>query len=220
MPNTHQPGGEFVEMVRLLDTERPSSNTQLNVNTNDRESCIWRAEGGRMKLIVWNDDDDDDDKEGTTLTELGDWDEDREIAGLSTDHTATPRDLLCTVPTTFSFEEGLILITDPPDDELELEEDDNPPNTLTLTTGDESSTITTSKLRSHSRSSASVAPPPEVTADLLPLNDTVNLSPREMEEEEDEEEPWRKEEEFTLIDTREGDAEERENTSNESQLPR
>lgn len=112
----------------------------------------------------------------------------------------------------------MILITDPPDDELELEEDDNPPNTLTLTTGDESSTITTSKLRSHSRSSASVAP--EVTADLLPLNDTVNLSPREMEEEEDEEEPWRKEEEFTLIDTREGDAEERENTSNESQLPR
>jgi hypothetical protein len=214
MPNTHQPGGEFVEMVRLLDTERPSSNTQLNVNTNDRESCIWRAEGGRMKLIVWNDDDDDDDddKEGTTLTELGDWDEDREIAGLSTDHTATPRDLLCTVPTTFSFEEGLILITDPPDDELELEEDDNPPNTLTLTTGDESSTITTSKLRSHSRSSASVAPAvaPEVTADLLPLNDTLNLSPREMEEEE----------EFTLIDTREGDAEERENTSNDSQLPR
>jgi hypothetical protein len=182
-------------MVTLLDTDRPSTSTQLSVNTNDKPSWICTAADGRMKLIVCGD---CDDKDADTLTELGDCDEDREIKGLSTDHVAWPLDLVCTVPTAFSFEEGLILITDPDD---ELDDDDSPPTTLTITTGERSSTIVTSKVLSHARSSP---------ADTdRPLSDTLNTSPREME-------PRTNEEEFTLIDKREGEGSE--NTSSPSQL--
>jgi hypothetical protein len=182
--------------VTLLDTDRPSNNTQVRVNTKDNSLWICKAAGGRIKLIVC----DCDDNEAGTLTEPGDCEEDRDIKGLSTDHVATPLDLVSTVPTTFSFEEGLILITEPPN---ELDDDDSPPTTLTVTTGERLSTIATSKFLSHSRSS------PEDTD--RPLSDTLKMSPTEME-------PRTKEEEFTLIDNRE--VEVSENTSSASQLLR
>jgi hypothetical protein len=188
MANAHKEGGELVVMLKLLDTDWPLSSTQLNVNTKDKGSWTWRAVGGRMKLIVC---------EASTLTELGESDEERAIAGLSTDHVARPVDLVINVPTTFNLTEGLILMTAPLNDE-------SPPTTPTLTTGERSSTIVTSKVLSHSRSSSA-----EPAA--LPLEDTLKTWPRETL-------PRRKEEEFTLRMTCEEDP--NENTSNSSQVER
>jgi hypothetical protein len=155
----HQSGGELVEIVRLLDAERPLSNTQLKVNTNEKGSWIWRIAVGRMKLIVWN-------AEDATLIELGDCEKDIAITGLSTDHMAWPLAVVSIIPTTFNFEEGRILIIS-----VDVGEDggDTPPTTLKVSTGENSSTITTSKVLSHPRLSPTpTARPLKVTLKILP----------------------------------------------------
>jgi hypothetical protein len=96
----------------------------------------------------------------------------------------------------FNFEETTALLD-------ALDDDKSPPNTLTLTTGERSSTMAILKVLSHARSSS------EDTD--RPVSDTLSMSPTEIE-------PRTKEEEFTLIDNREGEPSE--NTSSPSQFSR
>lgn len=103
------------------------------------------------------------------MEDSGDSDkEERSREGSSADHTTSPLDFISTVPVTFSFEVGLILMIEPETEEVVAEESD-PPDTLNLNKGDSEAKITTSNILSHLRRSPD--------CDDLPLNSNLNTSP-------------------------------------------
>ena len=99
------------------------------------------------KLITFGVAEVEEEDEASRMADRGDNDnEERSMEGSSTDHKTSPLDFMSTVPITFSFELGLILMIE---EEEEEREEVDPPNTLNLNKGDSEAKITTSNTLSH-----------------------------------------------------------------------